>query len=121
MNFNEIDWADSSIEEINIKYDELVIEVFNDSLNKKIYVVCKNFAGITNLCLWDDIYISNAKLESATNEVFYKNILNAYRGRNGEFDNINPNRTLTAGLLKLSIELSNGVPCEIYCQNVEIQ
>ena len=36
---NEIFWGDSTIEEINIKYDELTISIFNDVLQKKIMVI----------------------------------------------------------------------------------
>lgn len=121
MKFNEIIWADSSIEEINIKYNELMIKVFNEDLKKIVNIACKNFAGLTNLCLWDDVDIFNARLEKATNELFYNNILKSYRDTQGKFDNTNKNRTLDNGLLKLTITLTNGIDCEIYCQSVEVE
>lgn len=119
MEFNKIVWADSKIEEIKIKYNELTLKVFNDALNKDVVVICKNFAGITNLCLWDDTDIYNAKLEAATKEsVFYTQILKAYTDTNGNIDNSDTNRTLADGLKKLTLTLTNGITCEIYCQFV---
>ena len=122
MLFNEIDWADSNIQEINIKYDELIINVFNDTLEKNVNIVCKNFAGMTNLCLWDDTYITKAWVEKATsNSLFFNQIMQAYRDKNGNLDNSNVERTLNSGLLKLNIELTNGISCEVYCQNIEVE
>lgn len=121
MEFNEIDWADSSIEEINVKYNELTMKIFNDTLNKEIAVVCENFAGITNLCLWDDTYIDNAKLETATTEVFYTQIIKAYTYTNGVIDNSDAKKSLSNGLKKLSLTLTNGIICEIYCQSVIVK
>ena len=121
MKFNEMYWPDSQIEEIKIKYNELVITVFNDLLRKTVNVICKNFAGITNLCIWDDTVIFSAKLEKATNELFYNEIIKAYTNINGELDKFDKFRTLASGLLKLSLELTNGISCEIYCQSVEVE
>ena len=119
--FNKIDWADSEIKDINIKYNELKMTIYNDTLNKDLMVVCKNFAGITNLCIWDDTYIHSAKLEKVDNDCeFYRVIINAYTNNNGEVDKFNKDRTLDNGLLKLSICLINGITCEIYCQSVDI-
>ena len=120
MQVNEVFWADSSIEEINIKYDILIIKVFNDALNKLVNIVCKKFAGLTNLCLWDDTDILNVKLEKASDESFYNDILKAYTNKHGKLDNSNKDRTLESGLLKLTITLTNGILSEIYCQSVEI-
>lgn len=121
MKFNEIDWADSSIEEIKIKYDNLEMIVFNDTLNKSIKIKCTGFAGITDLCIWDDMDIYAVQLnENTISSTFAQTIISAYKDVNGNLDNSNPNRTLKQGLKDLSITLTNGITFHIFCQNINI-
>ena len=57
MNFININWADSNIENINIEYDCATLVIWNDILQKRLYVECSGLAGVTNLCIWDDTII----------------------------------------------------------------
>ena len=52
---------------------------------------------------------------------FYNTIIKAYTYTDGSLDATNENRTLSNGLKKLSIKLTNGIICEIYCQSVDVQ
>ena len=54
MKFENIDWADSNIDKIEIEYDCAKLLIFNDTLQKNVCVSCTGFVGLTNLCIWDD-------------------------------------------------------------------
>ena len=47
MEFNNIDWADSNIDRIEIEYDCAKLFVFNDTLQKQLIVKFNGFIGMT--------------------------------------------------------------------------
>lgn len=117
MNFQNFYWADSDLETINIEYDHATLVIWNDSLEKRLTVKCSGFAGITNLCIWDDTIIMSARVYpvcDADNE-FLRNLYTAY-SKNEDYGG----RSLGNGLLELRIELVNYISFSVYCQNIEV-
>lgn len=117
MDFLNYNWADSDVESINIGYDKAMLVIWNDSIQKRLSVECSGFAGITNLCIWDDTIIMSASVYpvcGADNE-FLSNLYTAY--------NINKDyggRSLSSGLIELRIELANYISFSVYCQKIEV-
>ncbi|MBQ8395726.1 MAG: hypothetical protein IJX54_01860 [Oscillospiraceae bacterium] len=117
MTYYDYFWPDNNIESIFIEYDKAILTVFNDELRKRVKIVCSGFAGITNLCIWDDMTIFSTDLRPANQkDTFVKKIYSAY-DKNFNYGG----RALNDGLLALSIELSNHFVFSIYCLKVEVE
>lgn len=118
MKPENIDWHDSNIEEIIIKYDVATLFVWNDTFKKNMVVICSGLAGITNLCIWDDTIIYDANVYPVTDEGndFVRNLYAAY---DKDFDY--GGRSLKDGLIEWRIELVNGISFSIFCLNIECQ
>lgn len=118
MKFTDIDWADSELEKVQIEHDLAILTIWNDTLQRRIDVVCTGLAGITDLCIWDDMIILRAELNTVTdeNDVFVRKLYSVY---DREFDY--GRRSLKEGLQELRIELSNRMIFSVYCQNVKIE
>ena len=117
MNFHDFYWADSDIESINIEYDHATLVIWNDALQKRLSVECSGFAGITNLCIWDDTIIMSASMYPVcdTDNEFLSNLYAAY-SKNKDYGG----RSLGNGLLELRIELANYISFSVYCQKIEV-
>jgi hypothetical protein len=117
MNFNCIDWADSNIERIIIEYDHAQLEIWNDTLQKKLIVHCTGLVGVTNLCIWDDTIISFANLKSVSDysDDYLRSVFVAY-DKNFDYGG----RFLKDGLMELKINLVNDIMFSIYCQKVDV-
>lgn len=117
MTYYDYYWPDSDIDSILIEYDKAVLTVFNDALQKNLKVICNGFAGITDLCIWDDTFIFSTDLKSADeSDEFVQKIYSSY-DKNYNYGG----RKLSDGLLALEIELSNHIMFTIYCLNVDVQ
>lgn len=117
MEVSNYDWADSDIENIYIEYDHAKLLIFNDSCKKRLSVDCYGFAGINNLCMWDDTIIMNVHVRSVfrLDNDFVSNLYATY-SENQDYGG----RSLKNGLLELKIELVNGIAFSLYCQKIEI-
>lgn len=117
MNFLNYNWADSDIENITIEYDHTTLVIWNDYLQKRLCVECSGFAGITNLCMWDDTIIMSASVYPACDgdNEFLSNLYTAY-SNNKDYGG----RSLSNGLLELRIELANYISFSVYCQKIEV-
>ena len=115
MKFEEIWWPDSRLLSTHIEYDKAVLRIECFTLDKKIFdVICTGFAGITNLCIWDDTAIFETDVKPVDdNSEFVRKMHNAY----GKSDL--SGRSLE-GLLELKIQLSNYIEFSIYCLNIEV-
>ena len=120
MNFLEIDWADSSLDKVEIEYDLAKLTFFNDTFQKNMTVVCTGLAGISNLCIWDDTAVYNWDLAPVTDRSnpFLQDL---YASHDEHFDYGfgNPVRKLT-DLLELKMQLSNNIWFYVYCLKVEV-
>lgn len=117
MKFENLYWPDSQLIRIQIEYDQAKLIIWNDILQKQLLVECSGFAGITNLCIWDDTIIMSARVYpvcDADNE-FLRNLYTAY-SKNEDYGG----RSLGNGLLELRIELVNYISFSVYCQNIEV-
>ena len=117
MNFQDYDWADSDIESIHVEYDHAALVIWNDACQKRLSVECSGFAGMTNLCLWDDTIILSASVSPVrdTENEFLRRLYMAYSK-----DKDYGGRSLSIGLLELRIELANYISFRIYCQKIEV-
>ena len=116
MDFLKISWADSNIECINIEYDLATLTIWNDALKTRVTVQCSGFAGITNLCIWDDTIILTAEVNPANNDdPFVRNLYTEY-DKNYDYGG----RNLSNGLLELRIELVNHIAFSVYCQKIDV-
>ena len=117
MTFENVFWPDSQLLSIQIEYNQANILVWNDVLQKKLLIKCTGFAGMTNLCIWDDTIIYKASIKQVydSDNEFITNLFTAYSK-----DTDYGGRTLNSILLELKIELTNNIPFMIYCQKVEV-
>ncbi len=118
MEFYEVDWADSDIEEIQIAYDSAKITVLNDTLQEKLLIECSGLIGLTNLCIWDDTTIISAETKTIIepqNE-FTKKVYKAY-DINYNYDD----RSLNKGIIELNMELTNHICFSVYCLKIEVK
>ena len=119
MKFENIDWADSNIEKIEIEYDCAKLLIFNDTLQKNVCVSCTGFVGLTNLCMWDDQIIDDAtvhQIQDDDDTPFIKMVFSAY-----DKDFNYGERWLNKGILELHIKLINGIAFSIYCQKIDVE
>ena len=117
MKFENLYWPDSQLTTIQIEYDRANLVIWNDALQKRLSVECSGFAGITNLCIWDDTIILNANVYQVCDphNEFLRNLYTAYSK-----DKDYGGRSLSSGLLELRIELVNYIPFSVYCQKIEV-
>ena len=117
MDFQDFYWADSDLESIHIEYDHATLVIWNDALQRRLSVECSGFAGITNLCIWDDTIIMSASVSPIcdTNNEFLRNLYSAY-DKNVDYGG----RSLDNGLLELRVELVNHISFCVYCQKIEV-
>ena len=118
MDFNSIYWPDSQIEEIKIKYDALSMLIFDDAQKKRFLVKCTGFAGITDLCIWDDTIISDANVHAA-DEQDNELLQSLYTVYDKDYDY--GGRSLSDGLLELKVKLVNDLSFYIYCQKIDVE
>ena len=126
-NFYYYDFADGSIESINIDYDKVELSIALDvkeqwgiPKSKMIKVICSEVVGLTDLCMWEDTIIFGAELKELSDKdtPFLKKVSDAYQTENTSqfFD-----KPLKEGLLDLGIEMSNHITFHIYCYDVRIE
>ena len=118
MDFTNIDWADSNLERIEIEYDKAILLICNDTLQQKFRIKCTGLAGITNLCIWDDMDIVSAEIKPVVNDDndFLANLYSAYD------NNYNyGGRSLKDGLFALNVELTNSICFSVYCLNIDLE
>jgi hypothetical protein len=116
MKLTDYFWPDSNIDKIIIEFNKLEMIVLNDALKKKMLIVCNNFIGIDNFCIWDDTIIYDLTIQSiCKNELYKISMLNNY-----DFDENYGERFLSDGILDISVILTNNVKFHIYCQNVQV-
>lgn len=117
MKFESIYWPDSQLIKVQIQYDCASLLVYNDTLQKQLLVACSGLAGVTNLCIWDDMIIMEAKIYTAdnTNSDFMRNLYAAY-DHNADYGG----RSLRDGMQELRIELENHITFSVYCQHIEV-
>lgn len=118
MDFMYFNWADSDLESIRIEYDRATLVIWNDILQERLSIECSGFAGITNLCIWDDTIIMSANVhtvDSLDNE-FVRTLYGAYSK-----DKDYGGKSLNDGLLELRIELANYISFSVYCQKIDVK
>lgn len=119
MEFQNIDWADSSIERIIIEYNCARIYIFNDAFQRSVCVSCTGFIGLTNLCIWDDQIIDHAEIHQLAEDdhtPFIRMVFSAY-----DKDFNYGERWLNKGIIELCIKLVNNISFSIYCQTIEVE
>jgi hypothetical protein len=116
MNILDLYWPDSDIKKITIEFNELIMLIFNDVLQQNVVVICKNFIGLDNFCIWDDTIITDLQIQTVCGSDLSRiSMLKSYR------PDINyGNRYLSDGVLDISVELTNDVVFHIYCQTVQV-
>lgn len=117
MKFESIFWPDSQLVKIQIEYNYAGLVIWNDVLQKHLLVKCSGFAGINNLCIWDDTIILNANVYPVgdVDNDFVRNLYKAY-DRDVDYGG----RVLSSGLLELRIELVNYISFSVYCQKIDV-
>ena len=117
MKFESIYWPDSQLIRIHIQYDYAGLLVYNDTLQKQLLIECTGLAGVTNLCIWDDMIIMEARIfpTDETNTAFIRNMYTAY-DKSADYGG----RSLSNGMKELRIELENHIPFSVYCQKIQV-
>lgn len=113
INYNDIFWGDSTIEKIEIFYDTIKLEIFNDVFCATIMVNCKNSFGITGInireeSIIENVYLSKTDKSCLSCENFLQ--MNGYEleNHNGE-------------LKELRVLLINGESFSIICEEVTFE
>ena len=116
--FHKYCWHDADIEKIEISSNQISIMINHDDYENSIKILCNDVVGLTDLCMWEDTIIYDAKLEYVNSELpsFLLKIRDAHP-TDGEFYN---NQPIKNTLLRLSIELSNRIVFNIYCYEVKV-
>ena len=117
MKMSDLYWADSDIEKIIIEFNKLKMFVFNDFLQKNVVVVCNNFIGMDNFCIWDDTIISQLHMKKIDTTEMSRFAMLSHYDLNFDYGN----RYLSDGMIDISVELTNQTVFHIYCQNVMIE
>lgn len=126
-NFYNYDFADGSIESINIDYDRVELSIDLDVTQQSgtpekqpIKLICSEVVGLTDLCMWEDTIIFGAELKeiSDKNTPFLAKVFGIYPIENTSqfFD-----KPLKENLLDLAIEMSNHITFHIYCYDVKVE
>ena len=116
--FNKYYWHDTVIEKIEISSTQITILINTDDYENSITILCNEVVGLTDLCMWEDTIIYDAKLEYVNSELspFLLKVKDSHP-INGDFYN---NQPIKDNLLCLSIELVNNIVFSIYCYEVKI-
>ena len=126
-NFYNYDFADGSIESINIDYDRVELSIDLDVTQQSgtpekqpIKLICSEVVGLTDLCMWEDNIIFGAELKEVSdkNTPFLAKVFGLYPTENTSqfFD-----KSLKEHLLDLAIEMSNHITFHIYCYDVKVE
>lgn len=126
-NFYYYDFADSTIENININYDRVELSIALDVTeqpgtpeSKSVKLICTEVVGVTDLCMWEDTIIFGAELNEVSDKdtPFLEKVFGIYPIENTSqfFD-----KSLKENLLDLAIELSNHITFHIYCYDVRVE
>ena len=117
MKFESIYWPDSQLIKIQIQYDHASLLIYNDALQKKLLIECFGLAGVTNLCIWDDMIIMEAQVSPAdnTNTDFMRKMYTAY-DRNADYGG----RSLSNGMQELRMKLENHIAFSVFCQKIQV-
>ncbi len=110
-NFYRYDFHDAVIEKIEINSNKAVLHIDSDGL--KIKIICSDTVGITNICMWEDDIIYDARLSVA--EDFSLPFLQNIKGAHGS------DSPVLEGMLDLAIELTNNIVFHIYCYGVNAE
>lgn len=117
MKFESIYWPDSQLIKIQIQYNYASLLIYNDALQKKLLIECSGLAGVTNLCIWDDMIIMEAQVSPAdnTNTDFMRNMYTVY-DRNADYGG----RLLSNGMQELRMEFENHIAFSVFCQKIQV-
>ena len=126
-NFYNYDFADGSIESINIDYDKVELSIDLDVTQQSgtpekqpIKLICSEVVGLTDLCMWEDTIIFGAELKKVSdkNTPFLAKVFGIYPIENTSqfFD-----KPLKESLLDLAIEMANNITFHIYCYEVKVE
>ncbi len=111
-------WHDTEVEKIEISSNQITVIIKHDDYENPIKILCNEVVGLTDLCMWEDVIVYDAKLEYVNSELtsFLLKVKDAHP-TDGDFYN---NQPMKNGLLCLSIELVNHIAFHIYCYEVKI-
>ena len=118
IKYDEIFWGDSTIEEIDIKYDELTMSIFNDVQQKKINVICSKCIGISEMFIWDEVIIENIFIEEVvlSEHPMWKKIYELYG--TGSYDS---EKDILKSFYELKVVLINDLEFKVLCQGIEFE
>ena len=115
INYNDCFWGDSTLEKIEIVYDKVVITVFNDAMQKNIYIDCCDCAGITQLINWDENIIENIFVKDIPNgqHQIIAIINEIYNGASNNYS-----KCIEGPFFELHIVLINDLSFSVVCKNI---
>lgn len=115
INYNTLFWGDSILEKIQINCDKIALKIFNDVLQKHIYVECSRCIGMTQIYTWDEITIDNVFL----NEIIWEqhSMCKTMEALYGDVSYDSEN-CLRPSFYELKILMINELSFSIICQNV---
>lgn len=111
---NSLFWADSELVKIEIVYDKIVISIFNDALQKMVYISCYECVGMTELIVWDEVIIDNIyvnTVEASDNQMLSK-VISIY----GDINQYG--KPIGKDFIRLDIALLDQISFSVICKDV---
>lgn len=118
IKYNDIFWGDSTIEKIGIKYDEVIISIFNDAMQKKIDIICSKCLGISEMLIWDEVIIENLFVEEVDSgeHPMWKMAHEMYG-----IESFDSEKDISKPFYELKLVLINDFEIKVLCQEIEFQ
>ncbi len=123
MVFSDFFWPDSELEKMEVEYDSATLVFWNDAASCRVIVKCNQLAGLTDLCIWEDMTISESRVDKIKFEDFKNTEDRFLRLIYIAHDGIPyyGGKSLSDGITRLGFKLTNGIWFYIYCQKVDVQ
>ena len=117
MDFTKFNWADAYVNKINIEYDCADILIGYEFFNSHYTIRCTGLAGLTNLCIWEDMEIAETQI-SRVNQHNSKFINSLFSVTSLLTDPVE--RSIKDGFFELKITLTNDTTFSVFCQRISV-
>lgn len=116
INYEECFWGDSTLDKIEISNDRINITVYNDVLQKNIFIDCLQCVGMTEFINWDENIIENIFVKELTDgqHPMVNRISQLYGENSYDYE-----KNIEGKFMELNIVLINEFSFSVICKNIE--
>ncbi len=106
-------WGDSELKKLEVEYDKITVTVFNDVLQKILFLECRGYAALSEIVLGDEVYIDSIKIFKSADTPLTKKATRLYDGM--------PHDDPTGSdFWELHILMINDAEFHVVCKQVDI-